>query len=121
MAAATGNAAAAAALYDALLPYQGRLVIWGGANTVTGPVCRYLGQLAHRLGRPAETLAHLDRGAGLGGGDRGACLASPGPWPPARTVLAARSGHGDRSGPRPTGAGPAPSPSASACGCCSIR
>ena len=61
VAAATGNATAAAALYDALLPYQGRLVIWGGANTVTGPVCRYLGQLAHRLGRPAEALAHLDR------------------------------------------------------------
>jgi hypothetical protein len=58
---AAGGTAAAAALYDALLPYQGRLVIWGGANTVTGPVCRYLGQLAHRLGRPADAVAHLDR------------------------------------------------------------
>jgi tetratricopeptide (TPR) repeat protein len=61
--AATGNTAAAAALYDALLPYQGRLVIWGGANTVTGPVDRYLGLLAHRLGRPADAVAHLDRAA----------------------------------------------------------
>jgi hypothetical protein len=60
-AATTGNEAAAAALYDALLPYQGRLVVWGGANTVTGPVCRYLGLLAHRLGRPADAIAHLDR------------------------------------------------------------
>ena len=61
VAAATGNATAAAALYDALLPYQGRLVVWGGANTVTGPVSRYLGLLAHRLDRPADALAHLDR------------------------------------------------------------
>jgi hypothetical protein len=60
VAAAPGNATATAALYDALLPYQGRLVIWGGANTVTGPVNRYLGLLAHRLDRPADALAHLD-------------------------------------------------------------
>jgi hypothetical protein len=61
VAAATGDTAAATALYEALLPYEGRLVIWGGANTVTGPVCRYLGLLAHRLDRPADAVAHLDR------------------------------------------------------------
>ncbi|MEU8821868.1 AAA family ATPase [Actinoplanes sp. NPDC048796] len=56
-----GTPAATQALYDALLPYAGRLVIWGGANTVTGPVDDYLGRLAARLGRPAQARAHLDK------------------------------------------------------------
>ncbi|MDX2649949.1 ATP-binding protein [Streptomyces sp. PA03-1a] len=61
----TGSPAAAAALYDALLPYQGRLVVWGGANTVTGPVDDYLGRLAARLDRPDAALGHLDAAAEL--------------------------------------------------------
>jgi tetratricopeptide (TPR) repeat protein len=61
VAAAVGNAPAAAELYRALLPYQGQLVIWGGANTVTGPVTFYLGLLASHLDRPAAAISHLDR------------------------------------------------------------
>ncbi|MEE6259784.1 ATP-binding protein [Plantactinospora sonchi] len=56
----TGPVEAAQALYDALLPYRGRLVVWGGANTITGPVDDYLGRLAVRLGRPDQALSHLD-------------------------------------------------------------
>ncbi|WP_153414615.1 hypothetical protein [Nocardia macrotermitis] len=51
--------AAAAPLYETLLPYRGRLVVWGGANTVTGPVDHYLGLLATCLGRP-DAEHHLD-------------------------------------------------------------
>lgn len=60
VAARIGSPAAAAALYEALLPYRGRLVVWGGANTITGPVDDYLGRLAARLDRPAAAVGHLD-------------------------------------------------------------
>jgi tetratricopeptide (TPR) repeat protein len=60
VAATVGEPAAVAALYGALLPYRGRLVVWGGANTVTGPVDAYLGRLATRAGRVEEALSHLD-------------------------------------------------------------
>jgi tetratricopeptide (TPR) repeat protein len=53
--------AAVQALYEALLPYAGRLVVWGGANTITGPVDDYLGRLAARLGRTDQAQAHFDR------------------------------------------------------------
>lgn len=53
------------ALYDALLPYRGRLVVWGGANTITGPVDDYLGRLAIRLDRPDLAVSHLDEAAML--------------------------------------------------------
>jgi tetratricopeptide (TPR) repeat protein len=49
------------ALYDVLLPHAGHLVVWGGANTITGPVDDYLGRLAARLGREDEARAHFDR------------------------------------------------------------
>lgn len=52
--------AATQSLYDALLPYRGRLVVWGGANMITGPVDDYLGRLAARLGRREEALVHFD-------------------------------------------------------------
>jgi hypothetical protein len=42
------------ALYDALYPYRGRLVVWGGANMITGPVDDYLGRLARRLAEAAN-------------------------------------------------------------------
>ncbi len=51
VAVATGDTAAAARLYPALAGYRGRLVVWAGANTVTGSVSYYLGALAARLGR----------------------------------------------------------------------
>ncbi|WP_106322757.1 hypothetical protein [Actinoplanes italicus] len=57
--------AAAEALYGALLPYAGRLVVWGGANTITGPVDDYLGRLAARLGRPGAAEAHFGRATAL--------------------------------------------------------
>jgi hypothetical protein len=41
VAVATDNVSAAAQLYAALVGYRGRLVVWAGANTVTGPVSRY--------------------------------------------------------------------------------
>ena len=51
VAAATGNSEAAARLYEALVPYRGRLVVLGGANTAWGPVSHYLGLLATQLGQ----------------------------------------------------------------------
>ncbi|MFI6761121.1 AAA family ATPase [Micromonospora sp. NPDC050417] len=65
VAARLGEPATAQALYEALLPYRGRLVVWGGANTITGPVDDYLGQLATRLGRPDQALSHLDDAVAL--------------------------------------------------------
>ncbi|GAA2486731.1 hypothetical protein [Winogradskya humida] len=56
-----GDQGAVQQLYDALVPYQGRLVVWGGANMVTGPVDDLLGRLAGRLGRAGEAREHLDR------------------------------------------------------------
>ncbi|WBB69319.1 ATP-binding protein [Micromonospora sp. WMMD812] len=56
----TGTPAVAQALYDVLLPYRGRLVVWGGANTITGPVDDYLGRLAVRLDRGEQAVSHLD-------------------------------------------------------------
>jgi hypothetical protein len=49
VAAATRNTEAAARLYQALVPYRGRLVVLGGANTAWGPVTHYLGLLATQL------------------------------------------------------------------------
>ncbi|MFG1923000.1 hypothetical protein [Cryptosporangium sp. NPDC048952] len=60
VAARVGEPAAAKALYDTLLPYRGRLVVWGGANTITGPVDDVLGRLAARLGRTTESEKHFD-------------------------------------------------------------
>ncbi|MFF3753745.1 hypothetical protein ACFYYH_25300 [Streptomyces sp. NPDC002018] len=54
-----GEPEAARGLYEALLPFRGRLVVWGGANTITGPVDDYLGRLAGRLGRTEAALGHL--------------------------------------------------------------
>jgi tetratricopeptide (TPR) repeat protein len=65
VAAATGDTSAAAQLYDALLPYQGQLVVWGGANSTNGPASYYLGLLATRLGRPDDAIGHLTDAIGL--------------------------------------------------------
>ncbi|MFI5844541.1 hypothetical protein ACIA8K_33075 [Catenuloplanes sp. NPDC051500] len=88
---ATGNGVrreAVRRLYEALLPYQGRLVVWGGANMITGPVDELLGRLARRLGQAEEALAHLDRASQQA--ERLGAL----PWLAA--VLAARQRPGDR-------------------------
>jgi hypothetical protein len=55
----------AQALYDALYPFRGRLVVWGGANTITGPVDDYLGRLAARLGRSMDAAEHFDHAIDL--------------------------------------------------------
>jgi tetratricopeptide (TPR) repeat protein len=59
VAAAVEDRPAAQRIYDALLPYHGRLVIFGGANMTLGPVDYYLGVLAECLDRP-EAIAHLE-------------------------------------------------------------
>jgi hypothetical protein len=70
VAASTGDTAAARALLKALSGYRGQLVVWAGANTVTGPVSHYLGLLAAQLGdldAAADLLAEaiaLDRQIG---------------------------------------------------------
>jgi hypothetical protein len=60
VAARGGDPAAAEQLYNALMPFQGRLVVWGGANTVTGPVDDLLGRLSTRLGRSEQARLHFD-------------------------------------------------------------
>ncbi|GAB3249295.1 AAA family ATPase [Kineosporia babensis] len=60
VAAREGSVEDARKLYDALQPFTGRLVVWGGANTVTGPVDDLLGRLANRLGEQALALKHFD-------------------------------------------------------------
>jgi hypothetical protein len=63
VAVATGNTPAAARLYSALAGYRGRLVVWAGANTVTGPVSHHLGILAAHLGRLDDAVELLTEAA----------------------------------------------------------
>jgi hypothetical protein len=65
VAAGVGNQAAAAQLYEALLPYADRLVVWGGANTVNGPASYFLGLLADGLGMAESAIAHLESAINL--------------------------------------------------------
>ena len=65
VAAEAGRQTATARLYEALLPYRGRLVVWAGANAVNGPASHYLGLLAARLGRPDHAVAHFEDAIGL--------------------------------------------------------
>ncbi|WP_305785599.1 hypothetical protein [Symbioplanes lichenis] len=60
-----GSGAAVRSLSAALRPYAGRLVVWGGANMVTGPVDEYLGRLAARAGEHAAAAEHFDRAVAL--------------------------------------------------------
>ena len=66
-ASATGDREAAGALYAALAPYRGRLVIQGGVNAAAGPVSHYLGLLATVLGRWDEAAELLSEAADLAG------------------------------------------------------
>jgi tetratricopeptide (TPR) repeat protein len=65
VAAAVSNRAAAARLYEALRPYNGRLVVWGGANFVNGPASHFLGLLATQLGMADLAVTHLDDAIGM--------------------------------------------------------
>jgi hypothetical protein len=59
VAAAVGDAGAAAGLYDALAPFGGRLVVWAGAAASWGPVSHYLGLLAVRMGKTWDAVRHF--------------------------------------------------------------
>ena len=60
VAAQTGDMSAATRLREVLLPYQGRLVVLGGANSCQGPVSFFLGLLATRLGLPDQAVGCLE-------------------------------------------------------------
>lgn len=60
VAAATGNATAAALIYDALVPYAERLVTFGGAASTWGPVTHYLGLSAATMGRSGDAVRHFE-------------------------------------------------------------
>jgi tetratricopeptide (TPR) repeat protein len=55
----TGDVAAAARLREALLPYQGRLALFGGAGMCLGPVSLFIGLLATQLGLLDEAVQSL--------------------------------------------------------------
>jgi hypothetical protein len=63
VAALADDASAAARLREFLLPYRGRLALFGGANTCMGPVSFFLGLLATRLGLLEEAVNCLDEAA----------------------------------------------------------
>jgi tetratricopeptide (TPR) repeat protein len=65
VAAEVRDGAAAARLYEALRPYAGRLVIWGGANYVNGPASYFLGLLATQLGQADLAVAHFNDALGM--------------------------------------------------------
>jgi hypothetical protein len=56
VAAALGATDAAERIYAALAPYRGRLVVWAGAATSSGPVSHHLGLLAAAIGRNADAV-----------------------------------------------------------------
>jgi tetratricopeptide (TPR) repeat protein len=60
VAAETGDADAAARLYEAMRPYRGRLVLYGGAAVTLGPVTHYLGLLAATTGQTADAVMHFE-------------------------------------------------------------
>jgi hypothetical protein len=59
VAAQTGDVCAAAQLREALLPYRGRLAVFGGAAMCLGPVSLFLGLLATQLGLLDEAVQSL--------------------------------------------------------------
>ncbi len=60
VAAAVGNAGAAAQIYAALAPYRGRLVVWAGAVIAWGPVSHHLGMLAAAMGKTADAVRDFE-------------------------------------------------------------
>jgi len=65
VAASVGDTWAAAQLYRALAPYQGRLVVWAGAGSSWGPVSHYLGLLAAGMGETGEAVRHFQEAIAL--------------------------------------------------------
>jgi tetratricopeptide (TPR) repeat protein len=68
VAAEVGDQAAAAQLYEAVLPYADQLVVWGGANSVNGPASYFLGLLARRLDMTDRAIEHLESATALAEG-----------------------------------------------------
>ena len=60
VAATAGDSAAAARIYQAMLPHRGRLVVWGGAAIAWGPVSHHLGLLAATMGQTGEAVGHFE-------------------------------------------------------------
>jgi tetratricopeptide (TPR) repeat protein len=60
VAAAVSDAEAAARLYEAMLPYNGRLVVYGGAAAIWGPVSHYLGALAATMGQTPDAVRYFE-------------------------------------------------------------
>lgn len=60
VAAETGDEGAAARLYEAMSPYRGRLVMYGGAAASWGPVSHYLGLLAGATSRYSDAVRHFE-------------------------------------------------------------
>jgi hypothetical protein len=60
VAARTGDVSVGAQLREVLLPYQGRLAVFGGAVSCMGPVSLFLGLLATQLGLLDEAVRFLD-------------------------------------------------------------
>ena len=92
---AAGDREAAEALYEALAPYRGRLVIQGGANAVLCPVSYYLGLLTAVLGRWDEAITLFSEAVSLAG-EIGALPAAAHARTSLADALAARSGPGDQ-------------------------
>ena len=65
VAAEVANADASARLADALAPYRGRLVVWGGANSTWGPVSHYLGLLAAATDKTEDAVRHFEEAVEL--------------------------------------------------------
>jgi hypothetical protein len=65
VAAAVSNTRAAAQLHEALVPYEGRLVVWGGATSTWGPVSHYLGLLAATVGKTGDAIRRFEEALDL--------------------------------------------------------
>jgi hypothetical protein len=65
VAAATRDVVAAARIYERMLPFRGRLVIFGGGVFAMEPVSHYLGLLAGTLGAVDDAVTFLREAIGL--------------------------------------------------------
>jgi tetratricopeptide (TPR) repeat protein len=55
-----GDTGAAARIYEALIPYNGRLVVLGGAASAWGAVSHQLGSLSATMGRAGDAVKHFE-------------------------------------------------------------
>ena len=105
----SGDAAAAAQLREALLPYRGQLALFGGAGMCLGPVSLFLGLLATQLGLLDEAVQSL-REAPRSRNGPARCPVWRSAWRPRRVRSACGRRPGTATPRRPSGPGPRPSP-----------